>query len=125
MISTSSYLNHFSPSLMPAKSAEPDRLSVAAPTVFRPLICRESVSGDLTEQLVQIGSKVKVRWLSDDSGWRAGWYEATVHKYQTSSLSRTQLNQECLTMKSLHHWLPTKKSNLYPIWSPLKHKASY
>ena len=54
-------------------------------SVFRPLVRHESVNGDLTERLVQIGSKVKVRWSSDElqgSGWRAGWYEATVHKYR-------------------------------------------
>ena len=52
--------------------------------MFRPLVCRESVSGDLTERLVQIGSKAKVRWSFDGLqgfGWRVGWYEATVHKY--------------------------------------------
>lgn len=53
-------------------------------SVSRPVACKQSTSEDLTERIVQIGSKVKVKWLSEEvkeSGWRAGWYTATVHKY--------------------------------------------
>lgn len=81
VISTRSYLNQFSPYLVPAKSNErnsTDHQCSGLPYVVKVL------SGDLTELLVQIGSKVKVRWSSDElqgSGWRAGWYEATVHNY--------------------------------------------
>ena len=38
----------------------------------------------LKEQIVEIGTKLKVKWSQDelgDSGWRPGWYTTTVQGY--------------------------------------------
>ena len=85
-IRTESDLNKvlFEPIFTLFSTRQKQREELDRSSVFRPPIRGESVSGDLTELLVQIGSKVKVRWSSDElqgSGWRAGWYEATVHNY--------------------------------------------
>lgn len=43
-------------------------------------------SNDATkERIAMVGSKVKVKWTAEevkDSGWKAGWYTAIVHRYK-------------------------------------------
>ena len=39
----------------------------------------------LKEQMTQVGAKHKVKWTKEevgDSGWRLGWYAATVQEYR-------------------------------------------
>ena len=38
----------------------------------------------LAGQITQTGFKIKVHWLREemgDTGWRSGWYVATIHKH--------------------------------------------
>ncbi len=40
----------------------------------------------LSEQISQVGSRIKVKWAANeigDSGWRPGWYLATVTGYNS------------------------------------------
>ena len=42
----------------------------------------------LMEQITQVGSVVKVKWTTEevgDSGWKPGWYKATVQKFDEDS----------------------------------------
>ena len=49
----------------------------------------ESSNADaLMEQITQVGSVVKVKWTTEevgDSGWKPGWYKATVQKFDEDS----------------------------------------
>ena len=52
-------------------------------SVLIPASGKESSEND-AERMKIVGSKVKVKWSSlevKESGWRPGWYAATVHKY--------------------------------------------
>ena len=58
--------------------------------VFRPRFCgiskleMSTEEDNLTENIKQTGSKIKVLWSAEevgDSGWKPGWYPATVQKY--------------------------------------------
>ena len=42
----------------------------------------------LMEQITRVGSVVKVKWTTEevgDSGWKPGWYKATVQKFDEDS----------------------------------------
>ena len=46
------------------------------------------MSENLHEGVTQTGAKIKIKWLTGelgDTGWRQGWYSATVHKYDRES----------------------------------------
>ena len=39
---------------------------------------------ELKNRITQTGAKIKVQWTRDETeftGWKAGWYMATVHSY--------------------------------------------
>ena len=58
--------------------------------MFRPHSCGDNKLGTSAEEdtsaesIKQTGSKIKVLWSAEevgDSGWKPGWYPATVQKY--------------------------------------------
>ena len=63
-----------------------DSSSVTPAGVPKSIIQHDSFNENVTDHefIAQTGSKVKIRWTPEkvkDSGWRAEWYEAMVHKY--------------------------------------------
>ena len=61
------------------------------------------MNGDTTkERITQVGSKIKVKWTAEEvkgSGWKAGWYTATVHRYDQDSDILTHIRAKTLLMK--------------------------
>ena len=92
----------------------------------RALIRMNAVSSSdntLAGQITQTGSKIKVHWSKEeigDTGWRSGWYVATVHKYceETDMLTITYVSEPNQTYNE--ELLPLlSNSRIKLLWSPL------
>ena len=78
---------------------------------------------DLREKFAQIGSKIKIQWTKEeigDSGWKPGWYTATVQRYcnDTDIITVTYASEPNHTYDDD---LPTLISGgrIKLLWSPL------
>lgn len=79
---------------------------------------------DATKQrMIQIGSKVKIHWTTEEvkgSGWKGGWYTAKVHGYDelSDTLTVTYSSEPSTPYEEeLNELLNQEKIKL--VWSPL------
>ena len=77
----------------------------------------------LMERIAQTGAKVKIKWVNnelDNTGWKPGWYSATVHKYvrDTDMITITYASEPGVSYEEeLLPLVANNKINL--LWSPL------
>ena len=82
-----------------------------------------SSDNTLAGQITQTGSKIKVHWSKEeigDTGWKSGWYVATVHKYceETDMLTINYVSEPNQTYNE--ELLPLlSNSKIKLLWSPL------
>lgn len=71
----------------------------------------------------QVGAKVKIRWSANetqDSGWKPGWYTATVQRYCTNTKTITVSYTSEPDQTYDEELLPLLASgSIKLIWSPL------
>ena len=82
-----------------------------------------SSEDNLAERITQTGSKIKVHWSAEEvkeSGWKSGWYTATVQKYcqDTDMLTVTYMSELDETYDE--ELLPLlSNGRIKLLWSPL------
>ena len=84
---------------------------------------RECSDAELQEQIIQTGSKVKVKWTAGElegTDWKGGWYKATVNSYcsETDMLTLTYVSEPGIPYEEeLMPLLSNNKIKL--LWSPM------
>ena len=84
---------------------------------------RECSDAELQEQIIQTGSKVKVKWTTgelESTDWKGGWYKATVNSYcsETDMLTLTYVSEPGIPYEE--ELLPLLSNNkIKLLWSPM------
>ena len=111
----------FEPLLTWLENLGKDREQEDKTSVFRPQRVQSGESSrlvlsedSLTHSIKQTGCKIKVLWSTkevDDSGWKPGWYSATVHNYCEESDILTIVYSLEPGRRNYPHWWPIRRLN--------------
>ena len=115
----------FQPLLMYITTKQNQRKLYDESLAFRPQISLSDTpsDNDVINRLTQTGAKVKIKWTSEEigsSGWKVGWYVATVHSYCTDADLLTLTYQAEPNVPYNEELTPLiARGKIKPLWSPL------